>query len=178
MVPPTKTNARLAHSELDLNAVQDEYRAWLVRQPLAAKTRTTYQRRVGEYLTWLASQDPRPAVFVDPIVRDHSMRDFKTYLKIERKAAPASVNLALAPGTTSTGSSTSAPQTFAANAYPKLHPRPWTVKNRNGCFALWSNAAPNEIAQSDICFCTPGYGSVNCTPSPSTTCPSPHAKAK
>ncbi len=73
------------------------YDAWLDRQPLAAKTRTAYRLQVHQYGAYLAQ---RPSTTDDPLytpfVRDYIVRDYKTYLKIERQAKPTSVNLALA----------------------------------------------------------------------------------
>ena len=79
----------------DLDAARAGYGQWLTRQPLAVRTRTTYLRRVGQFLDWLAGQEPDADVLTDPRARDYAARDFKTYLKTERNAAPASVNLAL-----------------------------------------------------------------------------------
>ncbi len=71
--------------------------SWLDRQPLAAKTRTAYRLQVHQYGAYLAQ---RPSTTDDPLytpfVRDYIVRDYKTYLKIERQAKPTSVNLALA----------------------------------------------------------------------------------
>src|SRR6266567_3872718 len=73
------------------------YDAWLDRQPLAAKTRTAYRLQAHQYGAYLAQ---RPSTTDDllytPFVRDYIVRDYKTYLKIERQAKPTSVNLALA----------------------------------------------------------------------------------
>src|SRR6266567_2197786 len=73
------------------------YDAWLERQPLAAKTRTAYRLQVRQYGAYLAQ---RPPTLDDPLhtpfARDYAIRDYKSYLKIERQAKPTSVNLALA----------------------------------------------------------------------------------
>ncbi len=73
------------------------YDAWLERQPLAAKTRIAYRLQVRQYGAYLAK---RPPTSDDPLhtlfARDYAIRDYKTYLKIERQAKPTSVNLALA----------------------------------------------------------------------------------
>src|SRR2546425_886709 len=73
------------------------YDAWLDRQPLAAKTRIAYRLQVHQYGTYLAqlpltADDPLRT----PFARDYAVRDYKTYLKTERRAKPTSVNLALA----------------------------------------------------------------------------------
>ena len=73
------------------------YDAWLDRQPLAAKTRVAYRFQVRQYGAYLAQ---RPPTSDDPLrttfARDYAVRDYKTYLKVERQAKPTSVNLALA----------------------------------------------------------------------------------
>ncbi len=79
----------------------DDYRAHLQAQPLAAHTRRTYTGRIGGYLTWLAECDPvlrrqQGDPFTDTRARDYTIRDYRTYLIIDRHAKPASVNLTLA----------------------------------------------------------------------------------
>ncbi len=73
------------------------YDAWLEQQPLAAKTRVAYRLQVHQYGAYLVQ---RPPAADDPLrtpfARDYAVRDYKTYLKTERQAKPASVNLALA----------------------------------------------------------------------------------
>lgn len=73
------------------------YNAWLDRQPLAAKTRVAYRLQVRLYGAYLAQ---RPPTADDPLrvpfACDYAVRDYKLYLKTERQAKPASVNLALA----------------------------------------------------------------------------------
>lgn len=74
------------------------YNAWLDRQPLAAKTRVAYRLQVHQYGEYLAQ---RPTTARDdplrhPFARDYAVRDYKTYLKTERKVKPTSINLALA----------------------------------------------------------------------------------
>ncbi len=73
------------------------YHVWLDRQPLAAKTRSAYRLQVHQFGAYLAQ---RPPAIDDPLHQpfagDYAVRDYKTYLKTERKAKPASVNLALA----------------------------------------------------------------------------------
>ncbi len=73
------------------------YDIWLDRQPLAANTRNAYRLQVHQYGAYLAQ---RPVEEDDPLsqafARDYAVRDYKTYLKTERKVKPTSVNLALA----------------------------------------------------------------------------------
>lgn len=73
------------------------YRAWLARQPLSERTRRVYAGEAGRFGAWLASVpcdagDP----LADPHARDYAVRDYKAHLKAVRKAAPRTVNLALA----------------------------------------------------------------------------------
>jgi len=73
------------------------YDAWLDRQPLAAKTRVAYRFQVHQYGVYLAQCPPTADdPLRTPFARDYAIRDYKTYLKIERRAKPTSVNLALA----------------------------------------------------------------------------------
>ncbi len=73
------------------------YDIWLDRQPLASNTRNAYRLQVHQYGAYLAQ---RPAEEDDPLsqafARDYAVRDYKIYLKTERKVKPTSVNLALA----------------------------------------------------------------------------------
>lgn len=73
------------------------YEVWLDRQPLAAKTRVAYRLQVYQYGAYLAQLPPTADdPLRTPFARDYVVRDYKTYLKIERQAKPTSVNLALA----------------------------------------------------------------------------------
>jgi site-specific recombinase XerD len=73
------------------------YESWLLRQPLAKNTQDAYRFHVRQYGAYLVA---RPAKgndpLHDPFARDYAVRDFKRYLKTERKAKPTSVNLMLA----------------------------------------------------------------------------------
>ena len=73
------------------------YEVWLARQPLAANTRSAYRLQVRQYGEYLAQ---RPTARDDPLrhpfARDYAVRDYKMYLKTERKVKPTSINLALA----------------------------------------------------------------------------------
>ena len=52
------------------------------------------------YCAWLAETPDRDGwqgdPLTDPIARDHAARDFRRWLQVERRAAPSTVNLALA----------------------------------------------------------------------------------
>lgn len=65
-------------------------------QPLAVRTREAYGAHVTGYATWLADRPDAGAALREPGARDHAARDFKRHLKLERRWAPTSVNLALA----------------------------------------------------------------------------------
>src|SRR5580704_1175437 len=78
-------------------SVTDGYRLWLARQPLSVNTRRTYLGRVRQYCAYLeTSANDYGDPLSDPHARDYAIRDFKSHLKKERKAKPASVNLMLA----------------------------------------------------------------------------------
>jgi hypothetical protein len=81
----------------ELGEVRARYEVWLERQPLAPRTRREYAAHAASFAQWLAS-DPGRAVeaLVDAHARDYAVRDFKRDLKVARRWAPASVNLALA----------------------------------------------------------------------------------
>ena len=73
------------------------YDRWLDRQPLAANTRSAYRLQVHHYAAFLMQRLPaKDDPLHHPFARDYAVRDYKTYLKTERKAKPTSVNLALA----------------------------------------------------------------------------------
>lgn len=80
----------------ELKLVLTAYEGWLLRQPLAKNTQDAYRFHVRQYGDYLATrltagEDP----LHHPHARDYAVRDFKRYLKTERKAKPRSVNLAL-----------------------------------------------------------------------------------
>jgi integrase/recombinase XerC len=81
----------------DLGQVFTAYESWLLRQPLAKNTQNAYRFHVRKFWEYLAA---RPAKggdpLHDPFARNYAVREFKRYLKMERKAKPASVNLTLA----------------------------------------------------------------------------------
>jgi hypothetical protein len=80
-----------------LASVTDGYRLWLAKQPLSVNTRRTYLGRVRQYCAYLeTSANDYGDPLSDPHARDYAIRDFKSHLKKERKAKPASVNLMLA----------------------------------------------------------------------------------
>ena len=72
-------------------------RRQLCWQPLAKNTQDAYHFHVRPYGEYLAT---RPSTGDDPLrhpfAGDYAVRDYKLYLKTERKAKPASVNLTLA----------------------------------------------------------------------------------
>ena len=85
----------------DLTERFNGYRTHLQTQPRAANTRRTYTGRVGGYLAWLAELDPvirrlQGDPFTHGHARDYTIRDYRTHLITDRRAKPASVNLALA----------------------------------------------------------------------------------
>ena len=77
-------------------AALERYSRDLERAPLAARTRQAYAQHVAAYAAWLGDRPGGEAALEDPRARDYAARDFKRWLKGERRWKPASVNLALA----------------------------------------------------------------------------------
>jgi integrase len=81
------------------NQILETYRSWLNSQPLSTHTRRAYSTRAAQFLNWLADQ-PNANSYGDPLkspsARDFAVKDFKTFLKLEKQAKPSSVNLSLA----------------------------------------------------------------------------------
>ena len=77
-------------------AAFERYARDLERAPLAARTRDAYAQHVAAYGAWLGERPGGEAALEDPRARDYAARDFKRWLKGERRWKPASVNLALA----------------------------------------------------------------------------------
>jgi integrase/recombinase XerC len=75
----------------------DKYAEWLDNQPLSANTRRTYRAQVRQFCRYLVDY---PHKYGNPLVdehaRDYAVRDYKTFLKVQKKRKPATVNLALA----------------------------------------------------------------------------------
>lgn len=81
----------------DVARAQVEFERWLERQPLAERTKREYARNVRVFLGWLTGEggwDDDP--LTDRLARDHAARDFRRWLKVERRAAASTLNLALA----------------------------------------------------------------------------------
>jgi site-specific recombinase XerD len=81
-----------------LAQVLASYETWLDRQPLAESTRRAYRLQVRQYMSYLAmrSMEQEEDPLHHPFACAYAIRNYKTYLKTERKAKPTSVNLALA----------------------------------------------------------------------------------
>lgn len=69
-----------------------ERQLWLGQLPLAENTRRAYLLQVRKLGTYLVARELQR----DDPLHDSFVRDYKMYLKTERKAKPSSVNLALA----------------------------------------------------------------------------------
>jgi integrase/recombinase XerC len=82
--------------ELEAETVLKRYRRWLVRQPLAERSRDAYLAQVTGFVTWLAASGYGAQALTDPRERDVAVRGYKRHLKTKRKWAPTSVNQALA----------------------------------------------------------------------------------
>jgi len=85
---------------VDLAEVPELFEAWLAGRPLADRSRREYARNVRAYCAWLAVTPDRDGWQGDPLgdalARDHAARDFRRYLRVEKRAAASTVNLALA----------------------------------------------------------------------------------
>src|SRR5260370_11979803 len=93
VLPLTRGDAVSDQLEQTLTA----YDIWLERQPLASSTRNAYRLQVHQYGAYLTQRtEDMDDPLSQPFARDYAVRDYKTYLKTERKVKPTSVNLALA----------------------------------------------------------------------------------
>jgi integrase/recombinase XerC len=85
---------------VDLAEVPELFEAWLAGRPLADRSRREYARNVRAYCGWLAVTPDGDGWQGDPLsdalARDHAARDFRRYLRVEKRAAASTVNLALA----------------------------------------------------------------------------------
>ena len=74
-----------------------DYAAWLVEQPLSARTREVYLAAVTAVVAWLDQRDGGPGEALSaPRARDLAARDYKRHMKVDHGLSPASVNQALA----------------------------------------------------------------------------------
>ncbi len=81
----------------DAAVVLAEYAAWLLEQPLSARTRETYLAAVRTFVAWLGERDGGVGeALSSPRGRDLAARDYKRHMKVDRGLSPASVNPALA----------------------------------------------------------------------------------
>lgn len=81
---------------IDPAALIQEYQSWLERQPLGQRSRDAYAAQVSGFLTWLAASEHGMQALTEQSVRDWAVRDYKRFVKNDRKWAPTSVNQALA----------------------------------------------------------------------------------
>ena len=79
-----------------LASLLDEYRDALDRAPLSPESRRTYLSKVRRFLAWLAAVAVDGDPFADAAARDCAVRDYRSHLQAVAKAAPATVNGALA----------------------------------------------------------------------------------
>jgi site-specific recombinase XerC len=79
-----------------LASLLDEYREALDRAPLSPESRRTYLSKVRRFLAWLAAADVDGDPLADAAARDWAVRDYRSHLQAVAKAAPATVNGALA----------------------------------------------------------------------------------
>ena len=85
---------------VELVEVLEVFERWLAARPLAERSRREYARDVRAYCSWLVETPDRAGwqgdPLTDPLARDHAARDYRRYLQVERRAAPSTVNMALA----------------------------------------------------------------------------------
>lgn len=80
-----------------LNDILASYQVWLDRQPLSNNSRRTYRTQVRQFCSFLETNaENYENALNDPHARNYAVRDYKTFLKTERKLRPTTVNLALA----------------------------------------------------------------------------------
>ncbi|MGH3625998.1 MAG: hypothetical protein ACRDRL_00925, partial [Sciscionella sp.] len=91
---------RAADWAVDAEDTRVDYAIALDSSPLSAATRIKYQQRVHAYLEWLGGEARAGRMRGDPLTepspRDWAVRDCRRWLKLERKAAPATINHVLA----------------------------------------------------------------------------------
>src|SRR5688572_22386825 len=96
----TNRVAGLMSDLVDPAEVPERFERWLAGRPLAERSRREYARNVRAYCAWLEETPDREAwrgdPLSDPLARDHAARDYRRYLQVEKRAAPSTVNLALA----------------------------------------------------------------------------------
>lgn len=77
-----------------------DYSTALDGSPLSSSTRAKYRQKIAAYLDWLVDQARTGRLRGDPLTqaspRDWAVRDYRRHLKVDRKAAPATINLTLA----------------------------------------------------------------------------------
>lgn len=96
MVPRSKKPTRGQPEAVNADAVVAVYAAWLVRQPLADRSRDAYLAQVRSFVTWLAGSGHGGGALVEASIRDWAVRDYKRHVKTAKQWAPTSVNQALA----------------------------------------------------------------------------------
>jgi integrase len=74
----------------------EEYRTQLAAAPLSPESRRTYLSKIRQYLRWLGAAAVDGDPLADPAARDWAVRDYRSHLQAVAKAAPATVNSALA----------------------------------------------------------------------------------
>jgi site-specific recombinase XerD len=79
-----------------LAGLLDEYREALDGAPLSPESRRTYLSKVRRFLAWLGAAAVDGDPLADAAARDWAVRDYRSHLHAVAKAAPATVNGALA----------------------------------------------------------------------------------
>ena len=94
--PTTRRSAAGTPLAPRLASLLEEYRAELDRAPLSPESRRTYLSKVRQFLTWLGAGAVDGDLLLDAAARDWAVRDYRSHLQAVAKAAPATVNGALA----------------------------------------------------------------------------------
>lgn len=115
-------NLRPLHQ--DIESVLKDYLAYLQRAPLAEASRVAYRRRVSSFLTWLNQHDEHDHdALVDPLAREHAIRDYRRHLRVGLRRSPATCNAHLAAINNLTTWLGLGPSQAKAAVLPKSAPR-------------------------------------------------------
>lgn len=77
--------------------LREQYAAYLLRSPLAERSRATYLDRVDRFLHWLAASEEHDGdALADPVAREQAVRDYLRHLRVDLARKPTTVNGSLA----------------------------------------------------------------------------------
>src|SRR3954465_9898293 len=145
-------------------------------QPLAMRTREAYAAHVSAYAAWLAKRPGAERALREPRARDHAARDFKRHLKLERRWAPSSVNLALAAIDHFNRFLGLGAAVVAREQVAQAAPRALDEADQRALLRA-AESPGRVIGRSSWCCCIPRCGCRRRSRSTSTTCAPPRARA-